>query len=595
VVLTATHPSQSQVAGGNTRMNNAYERVTEALERAGCTHRGNDWTCPHHKSGSESNPSLSVTEGDKGVILHCHAGCTVEEVINSIGLKSADLFNEPIKKEKLREVDRYKYTDEDGGVLYEVVRYIGDESGKKTFRQRHDENGKWVWNLSGVRRVLYRLPEIIAGIASGATVYMVEGEKDVGAVERAGGLATTPPGGAEKWRDDYAHYLRGAQRVVIVADKDAVGRSHAELIAASLRGKVDSVEIVEAKEGHDASDHLAHGYNLDEFVPVGTTEPDPEVAAPVNPMFAKLLDTNAVDDIAPPTYLIDKFIVANSLAVVFGLPGSAKSFLTIDWALSVANGIPWLGRSVQQGDVLYVIAEGLSGIGKRKRSWQEDRGVLVPAGVTWYPEPVNLLDKSAVAQLLEVADALQPVMIVVDTLARSMPGADENAPGPMSEVIEALDAMKRATKAAVVANHHTPKDGSSPRGHSNLLGAVDTAVKVTKVEGDITISTEDKQKDDEPVTMSVRLRKVNDSAVLYASSSASEPYEGNFSDLALLQVIRENCGPEGIASGVLARLSEMPERTYHRARTRLANTRQIINVGTERQPRWAISRPSTIG
>ena len=117
------------------------------------------------------------------------------------------------------EIATYAYHDENGELLFEVVRYQ-----PKGFAQRRpDGTGGWIWNLDQVRRVLYRLPEILAADPN-EPVFIVEGEKDVDALRALGLAATTNPGGAGKWRSEYGESLRGRQ-VVALPDNDAVGTS----------------------------------------------------------------------------------------------------------------------------------------------------------------------------------------------------------------------------------------------------------------------------------------------------------------------------------------------------------------------------------
>jgi hypothetical protein len=100
----------------------------------------------------------------------------------------------------------YDYNDESGNLLFQVVRFE-----PKDFRQRRpDGKGGWIWDLKDVRRVLYRIPELIEAIKKGIPVFLVEGEKDVESLSRIGFTATTNAGGANKWRDDYAEVLRAA-------------------------------------------------------------------------------------------------------------------------------------------------------------------------------------------------------------------------------------------------------------------------------------------------------------------------------------------------------------------------------------------------
>lgn len=131
----------------------------------------------------------------------------------------------------------YPYQDEHGTLLYEVVR----KPGKRWTQRRPDGKGGWVWNLKGVERVLYNLPDLNA--RRGETVYVVEGEKDADRLKSLGLLATTNSGGAGKWRPSYSEVLKG-RTVVILPDNDKPGLDHAEMVAKSLGGNASSVRVV---------------------------------------------------------------------------------------------------------------------------------------------------------------------------------------------------------------------------------------------------------------------------------------------------------------------------------------------------------------
>lgn len=581
----------------------AIDRVTEALHRAGSRQIGSDWTCPHHKNGTEKSPSLSVTEGAKGVIMNCHAGCKVEEVVASIGLKMSDLFDEPLQKEKTVVTDTYVYRDENGDVLFEVLRKVSESSGKKTFSQRRRVDGKWVYKLADVRRVLYHLPELRAAVAGGASeVWIPEGEKDVHALEARGVVATCNPGGAGKWRDEYVAFLEGVERVVVVRDKDGVGSEHANAVVASITKHLPgtTVAVVEAKEGKDAYDHFSRGFGIDDFLPLSESDvketPETEHvdgdassdSTSTNPMFAKLLEAHEILDIPPPTYLIQDFLVAGSLCVLYGKPGSAKSFAAIDMSLCVAMNMPWFGNEVKGGEVLYFIAEGLSGFGKRMRAWQIDRGVKEVSGLRWYPEAINLLDPTQVDQAVELVDTLQPILVVIDTLARSLPGGDENASATMSAAIEAMDRMRKVSGACVMFVHHTPKDGSNPRGHGSLEGAVQTMIRATNDDGFISLTVE-KQKDGEEVDLDLRLRKIfeADSCVLGTAFgfSAETLAEQEIENAALTY-----CGPEGMPANLFLEVAGISKATFYRLKEPMLAKGSLVNVGTAKQPRFTHKR-----
>jgi len=211
--------------------------------------------CPAH---DDDHASLSIHAGEGGkAVLHCHAGCTVEEICEALGLQLGDLFPSSPKSKRSngilgRIVAEYDYCDEHGIPLYQSVRY----ADPKDFRQRRP-NGKGgrLWNLpKTVRHVLYRLPELLAADPA-EWVFVVEGEKDVDRLRNEGCVATCNVGGAGKWLDSYSESLRGF-KVCIIADKDDPGRKHAQKVAKSLHGVALEVKVVECSgEGvKDASD-----------------------------------------------------------------------------------------------------------------------------------------------------------------------------------------------------------------------------------------------------------------------------------------------------------------------------------------------------
>ncbi len=227
----------------------------------------NGWQakCPGH---DDRRASLSIAEGDKGIVLKCQAGCETKAIVAALDLKLSDLFTASPKThsdrenakngaQKRRIVATYPYTDEQEHLLFEAVRYEPKGFGQR----RPDGKGGWHYNLEGARRVLYRLPELIKAVKKGETVFVVEGEKDVDALCALGLVATCNPMGAGKWRDEYNEPLRGAH-VVILPDNDKAGRDHAEAVAAALAGIAASVKILVLPglpDKGDVSDWLAQG------------------------------------------------------------------------------------------------------------------------------------------------------------------------------------------------------------------------------------------------------------------------------------------------------------------------------------------------
>jgi putative DNA primase/helicase len=175
---------------------------------------------------------------------------------------------------------RYAYRDEAGALLFEVVRLH-----PKDFRQRRpDGHGKWIWETKSVRKVLYRLPELIAAPAD-QWVFIVEGEKDADNLVRRGLVATTNPGGAakaipgktvlSKWRHDYNRFFRG-RRVCILSDNDECGRAHAIEIARNLTLVAADVRIaalIGLPDKGDVSDWLAAGGSAEALLRIADNAP----------------------------------------------------------------------------------------------------------------------------------------------------------------------------------------------------------------------------------------------------------------------------------------------------------------------------------
>lgn len=242
---------------------------------------------------------------------NCQAGCKYDAVLFALGLDTAALFV-PERKERPTDVfDRgieatYDYTDADGKLLYQVVRFKGKE-----FRQRHpDPKGGWVWSLKGIDRVPYVLPLLLDGVKRGLIVYVTEGEKDadnlnkLGRHGEGGFVATCNSGGAGKWEPKFAHYLAGA-RVVVVQDKDDPGRKHAKQVAESLRGLAKTVRIVQAKEGKDATDHIEAGHDLEDFVPA---EEEADSVDPESKILYRMSDTGNAQRFADQHFNAIRFV-----------------------------------------------------------------------------------------------------------------------------------------------------------------------------------------------------------------------------------------------------------------------------------------------
>jgi hypothetical protein len=299
-----------------------------------------DYRCPAH---DDRRASLSVDYRGNRVLWHCQAGCAPEAVRRKLGIAWVDVddYGPAIGK---KPTTAYTYTDEAGAPLFRVQRYE-----PKDFRVQRYEDGQWVWGRGKAPYTLYRLPRVAEAVAAGERVFLVEGEKDVDALERAGVAATTAPGGAGKvWRPEYSEALCGAY-VTIVADRDEAGRKHARKAAEALADVAAEVVVVEPAVNRphaDASDHLAAGFGLDDFAPLSPALPSDEPATvqpvpaepPVLAAEQRILDkfTHAVRTLgvvgeertAAITYLVltSRLLERQASLAVKGHSSSGKSF-----------------------------------------------------------------------------------------------------------------------------------------------------------------------------------------------------------------------------------------------------------------------------
>ena len=215
----------------------SFLALLKHVKTAGINHWMADCPCAGHKTPAGH---LSISLSDDKILLKCFGSDSAEDIVRALTLELGDLFIKPdvtATATPSKIVSTYDYKDEDGNSLFQVVRYE-----PKLFRQRHQNgSGEWVWNLDGVRRTLYHLPELL--LTTNETVFLVEGEKDCDNLWAWGQVSTTSPGGANGWRDEYAVPLTG-KRVCIIPDKDGSGLSYARQVANSLTGKAADLKVI---------------------------------------------------------------------------------------------------------------------------------------------------------------------------------------------------------------------------------------------------------------------------------------------------------------------------------------------------------------
>lgn len=514
-------------------MQSAAESIAGQL--GGASKSGDNWSCrcPAH---DDRRSSLSITEKQDGKLLvHCHAGCDQALVISelkarnlwpSIARPTPTALPPPVQISigagRGQISATYNYTDEHGELLYQAVRYE-----PKDFRQRApNPDGTWRWFIKGVQRVLYRLPEVLAAVAEGRTVYICEGEKDVEAARALGLVATCNAMGADngtgnKWLPEFGEVFRAAS-VVVVPDQDEPGERHAEWVIHTLKGVAKTVKVSCPASGKDLADWIEAGATVADIeaaaVDAFDTVTGDDISLAVEKKPSLFVDVgDLIDNLKPIDWLVEDYVEKDSLSLIFSPPSSGKSFILVDIACCVATGTPWHGRPVQQGPVFYIAGEGHNGMARRFAAWQKHHGVpLKGAGIYKSQRAVSIYSENAARDLFETVREMSelhgvlPALIVIDTVARNFGEGDENSTEDMGKFITHLDTYIRLPFGCnVFLAHHSGHNMERARGSSALKAALDSEYQVAK-DGPVLQLIPTKMKDAElPPELTFRLTMVD--------------------------------------------------------------------------------------
>lgn len=498
--------------------------VEMALDSLGLTPRRSGgeeyWPCPLPEH-DDSTPSLAIREKDDGTLLFkCHPcdsrfdsnTAYLSALLTHLGLRWSDLPSnakpdaepDPLAYQP---VAYYAYTDASGVETFYVARYE-----PKTFRQftpvREQDRGlRLRAGVGGVdTNVPFGLPKLLDALDAGETVYLVEGEEDVLALQRAGEVATCNAGGAGKWTDVHSEHFRGSEsEVVAVPDWDPPekayrGQAHAVAVAASLSRVGVSVSFARADEGKDVSDHLRAGRSVTELVPVPRAELEAlaaeggaldahaahseavqsealrrlvkhdagivfmqqlaERAGYRLPKFEIVGPTAAAKELPPLEFLIEGLWPKASHGVLGGRKKSLKSYMCDAMMLAVACGKPLFDKfAVPDGPRPVFLYVGEGGEEPRRRRLQRMSRDLFGCGLedtllhlSEYAAPLDSDDfKRSVGRVLRQVD---PALVVLDALyAFHPPGIAAGNLYERGPMLHGLSATIGHDRALVVVDH----------------------------------------------------------------------------------------------------------------------------------------------
>jgi len=470
--------------------------------------RGFRVRCPAH---DDNDPSLHVEQSADGakVLVVCRAGCSLERILAELHASPTDLFENgsrsngsqeegatpakapgPARPPFGRITKTYDYVNERNVLVYQVLR---DEH--KNFRQRRPTNADpgigepFTYNLDGVRRVLYRLPEVEAARKLGHRIYVVEGEKDADNLANIGLTATTAAqGAASPWLPTYTDQLTGAAEVVIIPDNDPPGRKHALEVRDALAPHVQNVKLLElpgVPDKGDVSDWL-QDKTRDDLESLANDAPP--YVLPVQ-RFSHVSVT--LDEFMRRTYkkprslLGNGFICAGELAFLYGRPGIGKTWLLLQLADAWSRGEGLFGLQAPEGGPVRVgileLETDAYWLQQRVDKLRHHTGTSAGGAcvhVVARPDlkgAVDMLSDDYLALARWCTDEALDV-VFIDALSRSHT-ADENKGPDFGRVLRRFDEISYETGTALLPLHHEPKgnpdgkerdDMDSLRGHSRM-------------------------------------------------------------------------------------------------------------------------------
>lgn len=432
---------------------------------------GDEWVvrCPAH---NDKTPSLAIREGDNGTpLFHCFAGCLPDDILAARGFTWNNVLTDENSwlPEEAHEIV-YKYTDEQGHPLFEVVR-----GPNKRFRQRtydRDQLSGFRWNLAGIRRVLYRLPEVIDAVNGGQEVWITEGEKDAEVLRARHVCATTNPGGAGKMKPEYLAPIMDGQ-VTIWADADEPGRVHAREVRETLVAQGNRVRIVESAHGKDAHDHLFHGLTLDDVL-VTVPYDGPEQEA----LFLRA-DAYIDQDFDAGRWVVPFMLRQREVTILTGFEGFGKSSLMKQMAVCAAIGFhPFdLAPVGPPVTVLYIDCENpradciedftrlrTAALAEPEAKWDD------PALFIHDRPQMNVANASDLAWLVERVHAHQPDLLLIGPvygLVETDIAKEETA----RALKRAVTAIHQVCPCAVILEHHTPHAAPGEERRTRPIGS----------------------------------------------------------------------------------------------------------------------------
>lgn len=450
--------------------------------------------CPAH---DDKTPSLSISEAADGKILvHCFSGCETQEICASLGIKISDLFPQRINGNQGNSHQSYDYLDEAGNTLFSKVRIEPGFNGKKKsfYWKRIDENGEIIKNLTGCRKILYRLPEVIKGICMEKQIFLVEGEKDVDKLAEYGLIATTAPESL-KWCEEFTKVLENAD-VVVLYDMDKTGIERRDLLLQKLQGKVKRLRVIdppglEYQEAHgkDITDWLAEGNTIKQLLEIVSHTSD-FIPLPYKEKIRAVTMREFLNmELPKREMLLEPFLPSQGLCLLYAKRGVGKTHVALGIAYAVASGGSFLNWEAPcPKKVLYIDGE-MPAVAMQERlkriSVAEDVEPPDPSFLRFITPDLqesampNLSIKEGREDLEELVQGND--LIIIDNISTLFRSGVENEAESWQSVQDWALELRRKGKS-VLFIHHAAKGGQQ-RGTSKREDILDTVISLKHPEG----------------------------------------------------------------------------------------------------------------
>jgi len=466
--------------------------------------------CPAHE---DRKPSLTITDGGDKCLMHCHGGCSNNDILGVLALQPRDMFNKdtaaddlswivpqprPLPTTETHDEDAYVYQDAKGAIVGRVLRKPG-----KKFTQQAFNDGQWLPSLNGVKLPLYNLVALLA--RKDETVYLVEGEKDANTLMVLGHLAITNAGGVNGWRPDMTEHLTG-RTVVIIADNDKPGLERAQRLLDDIATVAASVTAYKSDLGKDITDHIHAGGTIDTLTRIDGDEAaiaearqrrhERLVREEIEKQSARdearrlLAELNAKERYQLPVHratLTEELAVTDEeLAWIVNelWPEGSNVTLTAQYKAGKTTTINSVLKSLADGDPLFgrwgvnhtgrIAVWNYEVSDRQYRTWLRDKGivntdlisVLNMRGIRW-----PLIHETVTNQTIEWLAANNISTWIIDPLARAFVGCgDENSNQDMGIFLDTLDYIKeQAGVANLLIAAHTGRNAET--GNSRARGA----------------------------------------------------------------------------------------------------------------------------